>query len=212
MTWLGNNLDMTLQLLATHLALSVPAILLAVALAVPLGWLAHRHRRLHEPLLTGVGLLYAVPSLAMFILVPALFGMGLRSNANAIIVLAVYGVAILVRTCADAFDAVPNDVRQAADACGYSPWKRFWAVDLPLAIPAQIAGVRVVVVSTISLVTVGSVIGIRSLGTLFTDGFQRGLVSEIMVGLVLTVALALLLDGICVLVERALTPWNRRRT
>ena len=158
-----------------------------------------------------MGLLYAVPSLALFILVPAIAGFGMRSNANIVTVLAIYGIAILVRTCADAFDAVPEDVRQAADACGYSTWKRFWSVDLPLAVPVTMAGVRVVVVSTISLVTVGSVIGVQSLGTLFTDGFQRGIVAEVLTGRVLPVLLAVAMDGLCVLLERVLAPWNARR-
>ena len=204
-------MDLALGLLLTHLSLAVPAIVLSVLVAVPLGWLAHRNRRVHGPLLTAVGLLYAIPSLALFILVPSLFGFSIRSDANIIVVLAIYGVAILVRTCADAFDAVPADVRQAADACGYSRWKRFWSVDLPLAVPVTMAGVRVVVVSTISLVTVGSVIGVQSLGTLFTDGFQRGIVPEVLTGLVLTVLLAVAMDALCVLLERLLTPWNRRR-
>lgn len=209
MNWLIQNTDLMVRLLGMHLALAVPAIVLAVLIAIPLGWLAHRRRRIGAPLLTAVGLLYAIPSLALFVLIPALTGVGLRSNENIIIVLAIYGVAILVRTCADAFDSVPADVRQAADALGYSTWRRFWSVDLPLAIPVTMAGVRVVAVSTISLVTVGSVIGVQSLGTLFTDGFQRGIVPEVLTGLVLTVVLAMLVDMLCVLLERAVTPWMK---
>lgn len=210
MSWVQNNLDVMAALFAEHLRLALPAILISVLVAVPLGWAAHRRRRLRGPLLTGVGLFYAIPSLALFVLLPSIFGFGVRSDANIIAVLALYGVAVLVRSCADAFDAVPADVRQAADACGYSTWKRFWAVDLPLSLPVTLAGVRVVVVSTISLVTVGSVIGVRSLGTLFTDGFQRGVVPEVLAGLVLTVALAVAMDGLVVLAGRALAPWAKR--
>ena len=212
MSWVANNIDVMAALFADHLRLSLPAILAAVLVAVPLGWLAHRRHRVRGPLLTGVGLLYAIPSLALFILLPSLLGFGVRSDANVIVVLAIYGVAVLVRSCADAFDSVPDAVRQSADACGYSMWKRFWAVDLPLSAPVMVAGVRVVVVSTISLVTVGSVIGVRSLGTLFTDGFQRGIMAEVLAGLVLTVALALVMDGLCVLLGRAITPWTRVRS
>lgn len=210
MTWLANNINTLLELFWAHLSLSLPAIGIAILVAFPIGWLAHKNRRIHGPLLSGVALLYAIPSLALFILIPSLFGIELRSNTNAIVVLAIYGVAILARSISDAFDAVPASVRQAADACGYSAWKRFWAVDLPLSIPVAIAGVRVMVVSTISLVTVGAVIGVRSLGTLFTDGFQRGIVPEVLAGLVLTVLLALVLDALCVAAERALAPWARR--
>lgn len=210
MNWVANNMDVMVSLFANHLALAIPAIILSVLVAVPLGWVAHRRRRLRGPLLTGVGLFYAIPSLALFILLPSLFGFGVRSDANIVIVLALYGIAVLVRSCADAFDSVPDAVRQAAIACGYSTWKRFWAVDLPLSMPVIFAGARVVVVSTISLVTVGSVIGVRSLGTLFTDGFQRGIMGEVLAGLVLTVALALVMDGLCALLGRAMTPWARR--
>ncbi len=211
MMWVANNYALALGLLARHLLIALPAILLAIALSIPLGWLAHRSRRIGSPLLSALGLLYAVPSLAMFVLVPTIFGIGLRSDLNIIVVLAAYGVAVLVRTCADAFDAVPADVSRAADACGYSLWKRFWAVDLPLALPVQVAGIRVMAVSTISLVTVGSVIGIQSLGTLFTDGFQRGITAEVLTGLVLTVVLALVVDGLLVLAGRVLAPWERGR-
>ena len=211
MNWVIGNVDVMAALFVEHLKLALPAIVLSVVIAVPIGWLAHRHRKLRGPLLTGIGLLYAIPSLALFIVLPSLFGFGIRSDVNIIAVLAIYGVAVLVRSCADAFDSVPEAVRQAADACGYSTWKRFWSVDLPLAVPVTLAGVRVVVVSTISLVTVGSVIGVRSLGTLFTDGFQRGIVPEVLAGLVLTVALALAMDGLCVLIGRVLTPWTRSR-
>ena len=211
MNWVIGNVDVMAALFVEHLKLALPAIVLSVVVAIPLGWLAHRHRKLRGPLITGIGLLYAIPSLALFIVLPSLFGFGIRSDVNIIAVLAIYGVAVLVRSCADAFDSVPEAVRQAADACGYSTWKRFWSVDLPLAVPVTLAGVRVVVVSTISLVTVGSVIGVRSLGTLFTDGFQRGIVPEVLAGLVLTVALALAMDGLCVLIGRVLTPWTRSR-
>lgn len=211
MNWIANNVPTMASLLLAHVSLSLPAIVLAILAAIPLGWMAHRSTRIRGPFLSAVSLLYAIPSLALFVLVPPLVGLELRSAANVVIVLAVYGVAILVRTSCDAFDAVPADVRQAADACGYSLWKRFWSVDLPLAFPVTLAGIRVVVVSTISLVTVGSVIGVRSLGTLFTDGFQRGIVPEVLAGLVLTVALALAMDALCVLAERVAAPWARRQ-
>lgn len=209
MTWVGNNLSLMASLFLAHVMLALPAVALSVAVAIPLGWLAHRSPTIRGPLLQVVGLLYAIPSLALFLIVPSLFGLEMRGSANIIVVLAIYGVAILVRTVTDAFDSVPADVLRAADACGYSLWRRFWSVDLPLSLPVTMAGVRVVVVSTISLVTVGSVIGVRSLGTLFTDGFQRGIVAEVVAGLVLTVLLALAMDGLCVLMGHMLTPWTK---
>jgi osmoprotectant transport system permease protein len=116
---------------------------------------------------------------------------------------------VIVRTAADAFDAVERDVLQSATAVGYSPARRFWGVHLPLAGPVLLSGLRVVVVSTVSLATVGAVIGVQSLGSLFTDGFQRGIQAEIITGIVATIVLALVLDWACVAIGRALMPWTR---
>ncbi|RWZ59483.1 ABC transporter permease subunit [Labedella populi] len=209
MKWLNQNVGSLLELTVAHLALAVPAILLSLVIAVPIGWTAQRLRWARDPALALVGVLYAIPSLPLFVLVPVVLGIGIRSSANAIIVLTVYATAIMVRSAADAFSSVPLEARMSATAIGYSTWHRFWSVDLPLAIPVMLAGLRVVVVSTVSLVTVGSVIGIPSLGTLFTDGFQRGIVAEVAAGLIVTVLIALVLDGICILAGRALTPWAR---
>ena len=210
MTWLANNLSQIADLLSRHALIALPAIVIAIVLSIPIGWVASRKRRLGEPLISGLELLYAIPSLALFVLIPAIFGVGLRSYANIVIVLTVYGVAVLVRSCAKAFESVPSAVTSAADACGFSLWRRFWAVDLPLSLPICISGIRVMAVSTISLVTVGSVIGIQSLGTLFTDGFQRGIMEEVAAGLVLTVVFALIVDAAIMLVGKLLMPWTRR--
>ena len=210
MTWLANNSSQIIDLFGRHAAIALPVIVIAIVLSVPIGWVASRKKRLGEPLVSGLELLYAIPSLALFVLIPAIFGVGLRSYANIVIVLAVYGVAVLVRSCAKAFESVPSDVTDAADACGFSAWRRFWAVDLPLSLPVCISGIRVMAVSTISLVTVGSVIGIQSLGTLFTDGFQRGIMEEVAIGLILTVAFALVVDGAIMMIGKLLMPWTRR--
>nr|WP_202107104.1 ABC transporter permease subunit [Agromyces seonyuensis] len=191
------------------MALSVPAIILSFVLAVPIGWVAHRYAWSRGILLTLCGLLYAIPSLALLIVLPALTGQSLRSPANLVVALTLYGLAVIVRTAADAFDAVDPDVRQSATAVGYAAWGRFWGVELPLAGPVLLAGLRVVIVSTVSLVTVGAVIGVQSLGSLFTDGFQRGIAGEIWAGLIMTVVLALALDGLAVLGGRLLLPWAR---
>jgi osmoprotectant transport system permease protein len=208
--WLWSNLDLVGELALVHLALSVPAIILSFVLSVPLGWLAHRYRWSRGVLLALVGLLYAIPSLALFIALPALTGLSLRSPVNLVIALTLYGVAVLVRTATDAFDAVERDIRQSATAIGYSAAGRFWGIELPLAGPVLLSGLRVVIVSTVSLATVGAVIGVQSLGSLFTDGFQRGIQVEIITGIVATILLALLLDGLAVLLGRVLMPWTTR--
>ncbi|MBF4462030.1 MULTISPECIES: ABC transporter permease [unclassified Rathayibacter] len=208
MNWVVNNTDAIVANLLAHLALSVPPILLSFVISLPFGWFANRYRWSRGALLTGLGVLYAIPSLAMFILLPVLLGIPLRSPANVITGLTLYGVALMVRTTSDALGAVSEDVRQSATAMGYSAWARFWRVEFPLAGPVLLSGLRVVTVSTVSLVTVGAVLGIQSLGLLFTDGFQRGITGEIVTGIVLTIALALALDGLLVLLGRLLMPWT----
>jgi osmoprotectant transport system permease protein len=189
--------------------LSVPAIILSFVVSVPIGWLAHRYRWSRGVLLSLCALLYAVPSLALFIALPAITGLSLRSPLNLVIALTLYGIAVIVRTAADAFDAVEADVLQSATAVGYSAAGRFWGVQLPLAGPVLLSGLRVVIVSTVSLATVGAVIGVPSLGSLFTDGFQRGIEVEIVTGIIATIALALALDWASVAIGRLLMPWSR---
>jgi osmoprotectant transport system permease protein len=208
-TWVLANLGMIGQFTLDHLRLAVPPILIAFVVSIPIGWAANRFRRVRAPLLTVAGLLYAVPSFALLIVIPVLFGVALRSNLNLDITLTLYGIALMVRSVADGLASVENDVRQSATAIGFSGWQRFWRVELPLAGPVLLAGLRVVVVSTVSLVTVGGILGISGLGLLFTDGFQRGILEEITTGIVLTVVIALVLDALLVLLGRALMPWSR---
>jgi len=207
-TWLVTGWPQAVQLAFIHLALSVPAIILSVLVSLPLGVLANRRPRLGGVLLSAAGMLYAIPALPLLIVVPALLGIPLRSPLTMVVVLTVYGVALLVRSATDAFGAVDRTVRQAAVAIGHSPRAVFWQVEVPLAVPIIVSGVRVVVVSTIGLVTIGALVGIPSLGSLFTDGFQRGIAEEVLTGMVLTVLLAMLLDAVVVMAGRMLTPWT----
>jgi len=209
-TWLWSNLDLVWLRTLDHLVLSLPPILLSFALALPLGWLANRYRPTRGAILSIAGLFYAIPSLPLLFMLPVIIGTSLRSPANLIAALTLYGLALMVRVVADGLASVDPDVRQSATAVGFSGWSRFWLVELPLAGPVLLAGVRVVAVSTVSLATVGAVIGAQSLGSLFTDGFQRGIQVEIVTGIVATVLLALVLDGAVVLVGRVLLPWTRR--
>lgn len=209
MSWLSQNYLLLWELTVAHLRIAIPAILAAVIISIPVGWAATRSKRWGSPLLTTLSLLYAIPSLPMLVVIPVIVGIALRSELNIIIVLALYGIAVLIRQVANAFTSLPASVLESADAAGMSSWRKFIGVELPLALPVIIAGVRVVVVSTVSLVTVGAFIGIRSLGTLFTDGFQRGLVSEVFAGLVATVLVALVLDTLTIAVGALLTPWTR---
>lgn len=209
MTWVFNNLTLIGERSLEHVAIALPPIILSFLISLPLGWLANRFAWSRGMLLTVCGLLYAIPSLPLFIVLPAIIGTGLRDPVNVVIGLTLYGIALMVRTTADGLASVGQDVTQAASAVGYSAWTRFWQVDLPLAGPVLLAGVRVVSVSTVSLTTVGAVLGIKSLGLLFTDGFQRGITAEILTGIVAVIVIALLFDIAIVQIGRLLMPWLR---
>jgi osmoprotectant transport system permease protein len=207
--WLINNYESILPLLLNHLKLSVIPIVVGFVLAIPLGWLAWRFRMTRGILLTIAGLLYTIPSLALITSLPPLLGLPYISESPVIIALTIYAVAIMARSAADAFGSVDDGVRQSATALGYSTLQRFWQVELPLAGPVLLAGLRVVAVSTIALVTVGAIVGVKSLGYYFTDGYQRHIVLEVLTGLVLTMLVALVIDGLLILLGRLALPWAR---
>ena len=210
MNWVLGNLPQIGDLLVQHLGFALPPIVIGLVLAVPLGWLANRTRLGRTITINVAGLLYTVPSLALFVLLPPLLGTRILDPANVVVALTVYTVALLVRTVADALSAVPPLVVDSATAMGYAPLRRFVAVELPLSIPVVVAGLRVAAVSNISLVTVGAVIGFGGLGQMFTDGFQRGIPQEILAGIVLVLVRAVVVDGLLLLLGRLLTPWDRR--
>lgn len=208
MTWVWDNLDLIGRLSLEHMRLSVIPILLGFLVALPLGWVAYRYRLTRGLVLTVVGLLYTIPSLALFVALPPLLGIPYLSELNVVIALTIYAVAIMARSIADALGSVDGDVKQAATAVGYSSWRRFWSVEFPLAGPVVLAGVRVVAVSTVSLLTIGVVIGVDTLGYLFTNGYQRGILASVLTGVIVTVLIALLFDRLLVLLGRVLMPWT----
>ena len=210
MNWLANNQQTIWAALWAHLALSLPPIVASFLISLPLGWAAHRHRWLRFPVVTGSSLMYAIPSLPLLIVLPLIIGTTVRSSVNVVVALTLYGIALMVRSVADSLDAVPRDAVTSATAMGYSPVRRFLAVELPLAGPGLLAGLRVVAVSTTALVTVSAVLGVHNLGVLFTDGFQRGIIASVLTGIIATVVLALVLDALLVLGGRVLLPWTRR--
>nr|WP_158069052.1 ABC transporter permease subunit [Tessaracoccus sp. ZS01] len=187
----------------------MPAIAASFLVALVIGGFAVGRRRIRAPLVTGAALLYAIPSLPLFIVLPALIGTGVRDSLNVIVALTLYGLALMVPAVVDALRANEKGPVDAARALGYTRAARFLTVELPLAGPTLLAGLRVTSVSTVSLVTVGAVLGVPSLGMLFTDGFQRGITAEILTGLVMTAVVALVLDAAWVLLGRWLMPWRR---
>ncbi|WP_236118601.1 ABC transporter permease [Corynebacterium uropygiale] len=197
--------------MGSHVGIIILPILLSVLVAVPLGWVASRSARWGGLIAQLCQLVYVVPILAMMVLFPALVGLPLRSPWTLSAVLTVYGVALLVRTAMEAFHSVPSEQVEVARACGYSRWQRVWGVHVPLAAPVVVSGVRIVAMSTIAMASMGAVVGIPSLGSLLTDGFQRGLLGEVMVGIVSIMLLALLVDGLIMVGSRLLFPWARGR-
>lgn len=209
MSWIANNLDLIWVLTIQHIRLSIPPIVLGFIISIPIGWFAYRFKLTRGLILTVAGLLYTIPSLAMFVILPAVLGISLLSETNVIIALTIYAVAILTRSVADALAAVDPAVRESATAVGFGSFRRFWRVELPLAGPVILAGLRVAAVSTVALVTVGILIGVQSLGYLFTNGQQRGIIAEIFAGVVMTVLIALVIDAGLVVLGRVLLPWAR---
>ena len=209
MTWAADHWAEVLRLTWVHAVLAGVPLLLGLALAVPLGWLARSRSRLYAPLVIGTGLLYTIPSLALFILMPLVLGTSILDPLNVVVAMTIYTVALLTRTVADALAAVPASVTAAATAMGLAPLRRLLTVELPLAVPVIAAGLRVAAVSNVSIVSVAAIIGVSQLGSLFTDGFQRNFVDPILTGVVACVALALVIDLVILGATRLATPWQR---
>lgn len=209
MDWTRDNLDLIREVTWNHVELSVIPIVASFVLALPLGWLANRTPLLRSIVITIGSLLYTIPSLPLFVALPVLLGTRVLDPINLVVALTIYGVAIMTRSAADALASVDAVTLDASVAVGYSPAARFLRVELPLAGPVLLAGIRVVSVSTIALVSVGVIIGSNNLGFLFQNGRQRGILEEVVVGILISLVLALVFDVVIVLIGRLLMPWNR---
>ena len=206
-SWISSNGALIWQLTKENAYLGVVSALIGLVISLPLGIVAARWRWFYPPTLTIVNVIYAIPALALFIaLIPSL---GL-TDTNVIVALTLFSLCVIVPNVVAGLRAVPAPVRQAATAMGYGGLRRLVTVELPLAVPVIIAGLRVAVVSSISLATVGQLIGVSSLGYLFIDGLQRAFPTEIYVGMVLIIALAVACDLVLVGIRRLLTPWAAR--
>ena len=196
------------QLIWENAYLGVVPALLGLIVSVPLGIMCIRWRWLYPPVLSTTSVLYAIPSLALFIVLIPYTGL---TDTTVIIPLTLFSLCVLVPNVVDGLRSVPDPVRQAATAMGFGTLRRLVRVELPIAVPIVIAGLRVAVVASISLASVGQLIGVSSLGYLIVDGYQRDFTEEILVGGGLIIALALVCDLLLVLVRRLLTPWRPRR-
>ncbi|KGN37209.1 ABC transporter permease [Knoellia subterranea] len=209
MTWVNDHWDEIFTLARSHVWLAGLPLILGLLIALPLGWAARRWTRVYPVLISTSGLLYTIPSLALFVMMPLIIGTKVLDPINVVVAMTIYTVALLVRTVADGLGSVPDDVLQAARAMGYRGFRRFFGVELPLAVPVIAAGLRVAAVSNVSIVSVASLIGVSQLGNLLTDGYDRFITEEILAGIVACVVLALIFDGLILLGQRLLTPWLR---
>jgi osmoprotectant transport system permease protein len=196
--------------LVDHIVITVWSVAIAAAIAVPLAVLAYWVRSLATPILTSAGVLYTIPSLALLAFLAPFLGTG---RITVVVALVMYALLIIVRNTLTGLLQVPDDVREAASAMGYSRLARLVRVELPLALPGILVGLRLATVSTVALVTVGAIVGSHgALGALILSGFRNNFYkAQISTAALLCVALALVLDLILLFVSRALTPWARRR-
>ena len=202
--WTSDHAGVILSRTAQHVELTVIAVVVGLAISLPLSILAYRHGRLYPPITWITGLLYTIPSLALFVLLIPVTG--LRS-ATVEIGLVSYTLLILTRGIVTALRGIPAEVRESALGLGYAPRQLLWQVEWPLALPLIVASVRVATVTTIGLVTVTALIGQGGLGYLILQGVQRFFSTPLLVGAALSVALAIAADVALVALQRVLTPW-----
>ena len=190
-----------------HLAITVAAVLLGIVIAFPLALLARRLPRMETWILGGTTAVYTIPSLALFPLLVPFTGLSART---VVIGLALYALTILVRSMLEGLRAVPDEVRESATGLGYGASRLLTRVDVPLALPVIMAGLRVATVSTVALTTIGSIVGFGGLGNLIKDGVTTNFRAELMTASILCVLLAVVLDVVVVAIQWLLTPWTRR--
>jgi osmoprotectant transport system permease protein len=206
--WVGRNTDLIYTSLREHIILTVSAVGIGLLIALPVGVAAARWRWLYPPTLGFAGVLYTIPSLAAFALLIPVTGL---SRTTALIPLTSYTLLILIRNIVEGLDAVPPDIKDAADGMGYGRFRRLVRIELPLALPAIMAGIRIATVTIIGLTAVAGLLAIPSLGNLIYIGQNRPIRTAITVGIALSVALAITADQLLALIQRLLTPWARRR-
>ncbi len=206
--WIGRNMPEIVDRTWQHLFLTLVPVAIGIVVSLGLTAMVLRWRRSYAPITVVAGILYTIPSLALFaVLIPIV---GLNAT-NAIIALTTYTLLILVRNFVAGIDGVPPSTLEAADGMGYTRTARFWRMEVPLALPVIVAGIRIATVTTVGLVTVSVVLGLGGYGFFIYRGFQARQVTQTLVGLLLSIALATTLDLLFVWLQRWLTPWARER-
>jgi osmoprotectant transport system permease protein len=204
--WIGDHLDEIRARGLEHLQLTVLTLVIGFAISFPLALLAHRHRRIYPPLTWVTGILYTIPSLALFVALIPITGLG---TTTALIGLVSYTLLIFIRNTVAGLDGVPEDAKEAARGMGYTSRQILWRVEVPLAMPVIVAGVRIAAVTTVGLVTITALIGLGGFGHFILRGLREFFSTLTLLGSVLSVALALVVDATLLGVERWLTPWAR---
>jgi osmoprotectant transport system permease protein len=207
-SWVFDHLSLIGHQLVQHVVLTVIAVALGFAISLPFGIWGHRHRAVLASSTIVADLLYTIPSLALIGLLVPITGL---TYLTVEVALVSYTLLILIRNVAAGLEGVPEDAKEAARGMGLSKRQLLWSVELPLAMPAIVAGIRVATVSTIGLVTVGGWIGIGGLGNLIFQGLQIFFATEIIIGSALIVVLALVADALILWGQRRLSPWARAR-
>jgi osmoprotectant transport system permease protein len=209
--WIERNLPMIGSLLVEHVILAVIPVLIAFLISLPLGFLVHKTKRASNPILAFLGVIYSIPSLALFVMMPLILGTRILDPINIVVALAIYSTALLVRSVVDGLRSVSPAVMQSATAVGYGWPRRLFGVELPLAMPVIFAGLRVVTVSNIALVSVAVLVGSGALGKLFDLGFASYFYTPIIIALILMLTLSLIFDALILLIQRGTLPWLRKR-
>ena len=205
--WVGEHVGEIWSRTVEHVQLTAIAIVVGFAIALALSIISLRYRRTYAPITWVAGILYTIPSLALFTILVSYTGL---TRTTAEIGLVTYTLLILIRSIVIGIDGVPASVREAAVAMGYRRWPLLFRIELPLALPVIVSGLRIATVTIIGLVTVTALIGQGGYGAFILDGLRRSFTTPLVVGSVLSVLLALALDIGLVATERALTPWTRR--
>jgi osmoprotectant transport system permease protein len=206
--WIATHLDDIWTYAVEHMWLTVIAVSVGFALSFGLALIAIHWRRAYGPITAVAGIIYTIPSIALFVALVPITGL---SVVSAEIALVGYTLLILIRNTVVAIDGVPPDARDAADGMGFTRRRRLVRIELPLALPVIVAGLRIATVSTIGLVTVSALIGQGGLGRLIADGLRRGFPTMTIVGAVGSVVLAIVADALFVLALRRVTPWSQAR-
>ena len=209
--WIERNLPMIGSLLVEHVILAVLPVVIALVISLPLGYLVSKTKRAANVILAFLGVIYSIPSLALFVMMPLILGTKILNPINIVVALAIYSTALLIRSVVDGLRSVSPSVRQSATAVGYGWLRRLFRVELPLAMPVIFAGLRVVTVSNIALVSVAVLVGSGALGKLFDLGFGSSFYTPIIVALVLMLILSLIFDALILLIQRGTLPWFRKQ-